>query len=178
MNQSQTLLQRVASNLKSFGHHLIYNTNNNPNLVCRDHRHLSDPYRRTLTAPDVAIGEIGKMLFNDPHFSEAVEKLEGRYLVRACIVGVELRANVYRLDRYVCGLLTPMFSEDWRDEGIVQFGMKTDGFNHTYETLVVGAHTDLSYDYFEPCLSYLREISDAEDREISRCARLNWREVA
>jgi len=177
--QNSSLLHRVRAGLKNFGHQLIHNTSN-PNLVGRDHRHLDDEYRRRLIAPDVAITEIANLLNADPYLHEAVEELCGQYLIRACIVGDELRANIYRLERFPGGPLSPTYNEDWRRDGIVHLMIDTDGVNTKLRCLTTsqGTQVDLTYDYFEPCMSYVRDLTDAENASITRVARPNWKQVA
>jgi hypothetical protein len=177
--QNSSFIHRMTIGLRNFGHQLIHNTSN-PHLVGRDHRHLSDEYRRHLIAPDVAIHQIAALLQKDGHFVEACEDLMGQYLIRACLIGDELRANVYRLERFPGGPLSPSYNDDWRSEGIVHILMETDGINHKAVCLTneQGTQIDLSYDYYEPCMSYVRELNDTENATISRVARPAWRQAA
>lgn len=177
--QNSSFAHRFKAGLKNFAHQLIHNTSN-PHLVGRDHRHLSDEYRRRLIAPDVAIKQIAELLMKDDCLMQAFDELEGQYIIRAAIVGDELRANIHRLERFPGGPLSPAYNDDWRSEGIVHLMAVTDGINAQLRCLTneQGTQVDLSYDYFEPCMSYVRELTDAENTAISRVARPAWRQAA
>ena len=177
--QNSTLLHRVRKGFKNFCHQMLHNTSN-LHLVGRDHRHLENEYRRTLTAPDLAVGEIGQLLEADDLFIEALQRYRGQLLVRACIVGDEVRANIYPVMRVPGGLLSPLYSEDWRRDSIVQYVVDSDGENIRMRCLynANGTQPDLSYDYFEPCMTYVRDLTEAENAHISRMARPNWSQAA
>lgn len=177
MNQPTTFAQRLLLPLKSMVRRVIHHTDN-PNLVFRDDKHLSQEYLRDLTAPDTAIHEIVRMLLKDIYFGHAVEELSGQYVIRAGFVGDELRANIYRLERFPGGPLSPVYNDTWRSEGIVSILLETDGTNHKAEALIQPYHTDLSYDYYEPCISYLKELSAEELALIAPITARRWRQAA
>lgn len=147
----------------------------NDREVIPDHKHLEGEYRRKVLAPDLFQHFIGVTLLQDPEFERLLPTLEGEYLVRACVDGDDLKVNVYSLERFKGGRLTPAFDPEWRRSDIVNFHLVVSYDNHDKirQRLhpVVNGRTiakDLSYNTFAPCRSYQLPLTPDELAEAIR----------
>lgn len=184
MNTNATLMHRFKARLKNFVHQMCYSTRN-PHLVGRDHDHLASPYRRVLTAPDLAQQQLVGLLFNDEHFLSALGEAEGKLLVRACLIGDQICANVFRLERFPNSPLTAPFDDDWRKSNIIHYLVDLRYTDEDVLTRRITALThdglvdaDLSYDFYEPMASYIRTLTHEENLSVSSTTRPSWKKLS
>lgn len=164
----------------------IFFHSKNPHEYPRDHNHLDDQYRRMILAPDSASSHLIRLLLADTYFTQLLELRHPQHLVRACIVGDELRANIYELARFPCGLMVPAHNESWRKDGVLDYYIEavdegdaeTDKFDirpiHNPEDV---DHT-LTYDVYEPVRSYARLLTREELAQVNCYSRPQWSKVA
>ncbi|QVD49108.1 hypothetical protein LUCX_38 [Xanthomonas phage vB_XciM_LucasX] len=179
-------METFYKNVRNFFRSIIFNSSN-PHLIGRDHKHLEDQYKRRFTAPDVAAQVLFDLLTADDYFTQALDEFEGERLVRVCVVGDELRANLFRLERFPSGPLSPAFNEDWRRDDIAHIQITVnphpldDGtfqIRRRFRLLTADKPTDLSYDYFEPFASYVRVLTHEENALVSQSCAPTWRKAA
>lgn len=148
-----------------------------PNEVPRSHRHLEDQYRRTLLSPMVASDQIIRLLKKDEAFLEMIDfDRHPDYLVLACLVGEELRANVYELARFDCGLMAPAHNSNWAKEGVARYVIRHNFGEPNIEALTKDTAFDetLTFDPFEPVRSYYRDLDRDEVAQINVFSKTNW----
>lgn len=174
---NKTAFQRLKSKTKNFIHQLFHNSDN-PNVVGRDHRHLENGYRRKILSPDAMLTHIVGLIGNDEQFIEALGRVNGDYLVRVAFIGEEVRANIYRLERFPCGPLTNPYNENWRKEDILDIWVclkqGPTSFSRVFSPIRKPEITDLSYDWFEPIVSYARQLTSEELAELDTFSRPTW----
>lgn len=174
---NKTAFQRLKSKAKNYIHQLFHNSDN-PNVVGRDHLHLKNGYRRKILAPDPMISHVVGLLGDDEHFIEALGRVDGDYLVRVAFIGEEIRANIYRLERFPCGPLTDPHNENWRKEDIVDIWVylkkRDHSFSRNFTPIRGPLNTDLSYDWFEPIVSYARQLTSEELEALDVYSRPTW----
>ena len=172
-------LRTLTSVTKNFFHQL-FNHSNNPHVVGRDHRHLRDQYRRRILSPDAAHKHLYQLLVRDPHFTELFDFRHPTYIVRACLVGEELRANIHELARFPCGLMTPAYHASWRKDDIVNFFVVDDEGVPRVHLISQEGDVDatLTYDVYEPRYSYARILTKAEIQQIDCYSRPHWSTLA
>lgn len=181
MNKST--FSRFKSVTSNFLHQLFHSpSRGNPNLVGRNHNHLKDPYRRCITSPDAALSKFTDLVFNDDNLIDALGRSESELVVRAAIIGDSLRVNAYRLDRFPVGQLCPVYNENWRSEDILDWHVvitpKAESLSRRIMPLRAAIVTDLSYDWFEPILSYERVLTGEELATISDVTRPCWKQLS
>lgn len=158
----------------------------NPHELPRDHRHLDDQYRRTVLAPDIAHTHLGHLLLTDAHFKSLMTAHSEHHLVRVCVVGDELRANVYELARFPCGLMVPAFNPQWRQSDVLDYYVHrqetSEDAESTFQMLPLSHPEDidptLTYDYYEPVRSYARPLTHAELAAVNCFTKPCWSKVA
>lgn len=178
---NKTAFQRLKSKTKNFLHQLVHNSSN-LHVVGRDHNHLENVYRRKITSPDNAVTEVMEMLADDELFIDALGTVPGEYLVRVALIGEEIRANIFRLERFPSGPLTPVYNEDWRKSDILDFKVDMvrgeSSFSRNFAPLRRPVITDLTYDRYEPEVSYVRQLTYAEMAKVALVSMPNATQMA
>ncbi len=178
---NKTAFQRFKSKTKNFLHQLVHNSSN-LHVVGRDHNHLENGYRRKITSPDNAVTELMEMLADDELFIQALGQVPGEYLVRVALIGEEIRANIFRLERFPSGPLSPVYNEDWRKSDIMDFKVDMvqgeSSFSRNFTPLRRPVNTDLSYDWYEPEVSYVRQLTHADSARAAAFSIPNWNQMA
>ena len=176
----KTPLRRLLSIGKNVFHQL-FRLPANPHLVGRNHRHLDQPYRRKLLAPDLVSQSVRSMLSSDPYFVQALEARQGQTLVRVVIVGDYFHANLYHLERFPSGPLFSPSNEKWRDDAILDYHITDLEVDESGQKkvaifpLVRALDTDLTYDWYEPFASYFRPLTTNEFEILATCTRSCWK---
>lgn len=164
----------------------IFFHSKNPHEYPRDHNHLDDQYRRQILAPDSASAHVIRLLLSDEHFKALLQRRHPQHLIRACYVGDELRANVYELARFPCGLMVPPHNDNWRQDGVLDYFVQanTDEDTSLEKFQIHAVHNPedvdqtLTYDIYEPVCSYVRPLTREELAQVNCYSRPQWSKVA
>jgi hypothetical protein len=174
---NKTAFQRLKSKASNLIHQLFHNSSN-PHVVGRDHLHLKSGYRRKILSPDNLMPRLMEILSDDEHFLTALGKVDGDYLIRTAVIGEEIRANIYRLERFPSGPLTSPYNDNWRKEDILDIwatlAQRGTCFTRSFKGITSEVRTDLSYDWFEPIVSYVRQLTSEELTELDTYSRPQW----
>ncbi len=172
-------LRTLTTIAKNIAHQMTFRSRN-PHEMPRDHNHLNDQYRRAILAPDSALRHLGQMLTSDPHFLDLLSEHHSHYLIRTCVVGEELRACIYQLARFPCGLMVPAYREQWRKDDIVNYVAQFDEGRCSIKPVVGPKDVDetLTYDYYEPVRCYARPLTRDEQGQVDCYSRPHWSKVA
>lgn len=160
--------------------HQMFFSGTNPHEVGRNHTHLEDQYRRKILSPDAALKHVFELLRNDEHFTSLLTFGTGHHMVRAAIIGEELRANIYDLARFPCGLMMPAYHPDWRKDDILNYALHEDEGHYHFVRIINESDVDstLTYDYYEPAHSYARSLTRDEIQTINVYSRPSWKKLS
>lgn len=176
---TQSFKQSIKRSVTGFVRGLFLNSSNQA-VRGRDHNHLQSEYRRTLSSPMAAAQLLGQWIFEDENVLEVLMKnpADQPQLARVAVVGDEIRINLFRLERFPRGPLTPPYNEDWIKDGIIDFTMVQRDGKQQYQHLVREIRADLSYDAFEPYASLTLPLVPEEMDQINAVSTPAWRQLS
>lgn len=176
---TQSFKQSITRSVTGFVRGLFLNSSN-PAVCGRDHNHLQNEYRRKLSSAMAAAQLLGQWIFEDENVLEVLMKnpADQPQLARVAVVGDEIRINLFRLERFPGGPLTPAYNENWIKDGIIDFTMIQRDGKQQYQHLVREIQADLSYDAFEPYASLTLPLVPEEMDQINAVSTPAWRQLS
>ena len=181
------LTQSISRGFRGFIRGLFFNSSN-PAVQGRDHNHLENEYRRTLSSPLGAAQLLGRWIFEDENVMAVLNQNPANQpqLMRVAVIGDEIRINLFRLERFPGGPMTAAYNDDWIKDGIIDFVMQTkvqarsvaadvSVVHQEYQHLVRAYRPDLSYDAFEPYASLTLPLVPEEMDEIDALTVPCWK---
>ncbi len=186
----QSIKKSFTRSLRGMVHSLFHNSSN-PAVVGRNEHHLENEYRRRLSSPLGAAALLGSWIFEDEHVLEVLSKNPATQpqLMRVAVIGDEIRINLFRLERFPGGPLTPAYNDNWQKDGIIDFVMTqavvgksnvadVPAYRQEYKHLVRELQADLSYDAYEPYASLTLPLVPEEMGEINAVTTPAWRQLS
>lgn len=166
----------------------IWRKTTNPFVRTPDHRHLDAPNRHLLSA--ISAAEIvSGIVFRKEHVLEVIRTCPQQQpqIARVSVLEKEIRLNLYRLEKFANGPLTPAFNPNWTKDGIIDFMIalrlvdRSQNGGHAplwpseYQLLTRPVRNDLSYDVYEPYASLSIPLDDVDVEHLSFVTSLHVR---
>lgn len=134
----------------------------NAHTVTPDENHL-EGLRRRFRSPVTHASVLLELFTRDPLFTKAMPMFQEDYLVTLALVGRELRANVYQLSQGDIHSVRQAWDPNWTIDGLFHFHLAPD---KTITHLRRNTIPHLGYNPYDPCVSYVRPLTVAEEQEL------------